>query len=136
MNIQLLPLATPTWHQPPPPEYVIIIKTSAVSYGCDSLFFGVNKRYGNTIEDELVAFGSADEFERYENDDIFRPVAIEGALGAEAPARWSLGPATLNKLLMLNNEIMLIESRDTRVRTVWADHRRWTSCGHFCPPSF
>ena len=30
-----------------------------------------------------------------------RPVAIEGALGAEAP-RWSLGPATLNKLLMLN----------------------------------
>ena len=31
-----------------------------------------------------------------------RPVAIEGALGAEAPPRWSLGPATLNKLLMLN----------------------------------
>ena len=38
------------------------------------------------------------------------PVAIEGALGAEAPPppppppppRWSLGPATLNKLLMLN----------------------------------
>ena len=32
-----------------------------------------------------------------------RPVAIEGALGAdEAPPRWSLGPATLSKLLMLN----------------------------------
>ena len=34
-----------------------------------------------------------------------RPVALEGALGAdsdEAPPRWSLGPATLSKLLMLN----------------------------------